>query len=291
MAKNSERTILVTGATGQQGGAVYRHLQKKGFRLRALVRDPNSETARQLMGQGEEAVQGNLDDPDSLNRALDGVYGVFSVQPYTTDAATEIRQGVALVEAANRQAVTHFVYSSVVAADEQTGIAHFESKGKVEEHLRTSGLQYTIFRPVFFMENWQTMFAEPIRNGQIPLPLKPETKLQMVAVDDIGSFVTLAFEHPGKWRNRTFSLAGDEQSMEQVATAVSQVAGHEVKYVQIPWEAFQQQAGEELTVMYRWFEEKGYHVDINEVRSEYPLTHTFNRWLEANWSSAAAAAR
>ena len=85
MSKNSERIILVTGATGQQGGAVYQHLQKKGFKLRALVRNPNSNQVRQLMGYGEKVFQGNLDDPDSLMRAMDGVYGVFSVQPYTAN--------------------------------------------------------------------------------------------------------------------------------------------------------------------------------------------------------------
>ena len=98
--KNNEQIILVTGATGRQGGAVYQHLQKKGFKLRALVRDPNSNKARQLMRHGEEVFQGSLDDPDSLMRAMDGVYGVFSVQPYT---ASEIKQGVAVIEAAERQ--------------------------------------------------------------------------------------------------------------------------------------------------------------------------------------------
>ena len=93
MSKNSERTILVTGATGRQGGAAYQHLQKKGFKLRALVRDPNSNQAHQLTGYREKVFQGNLDDPDSLMRAMEGVYGVFSVQPYT---ANEIQQGVAV---------------------------------------------------------------------------------------------------------------------------------------------------------------------------------------------------
>ena len=281
-SKSSERIILVTGATGRQGGAVYRHLEKKGFKLRALVRDPDSNQARQLMGYGGEVFQGSLDDSDSLTRAMDGVYGVFSVQPHS---ANEIRQGVAVIEAAKRQGVSHFVYSSVGSADEETGIPHFESKIKVEEHLRSSAFQYTILRPVFFMENWWRGFGASIRDGQLQQPLSPTTKLQMIAVDDIGAFAVLAFEHPGKWKNRTFSLAGDELSMQQIIDAFSRVTSQEVKYVQVSWDQFEKNMGRELTVMYHWFEEKGFHFNIEEVRREYPLTHTFDRWLEAYWNS------
>ena len=289
MPKNSERTILVTGATGQQGGAVYRHLQKKGFKLRILVRDPDSPKARELIGHGEESFRGDLDDYDSIARALDGVYGVYSVQPFTHDAASEIKQGFALVEAANKQDITHFVYSSVVGADEHTGIAHFDSKGEIEEHLRNSGLNYTIFRPVFFMENWQSMFGDGIKQGQISLPLSPTTKLQMIAVDDIGAFVAHAFEHPGKWKNRIFPIAGDEYSMQEVADAFTRVTTHDVKYNQVPWDAFEQQAGHEMAAMFRWFEAQGYHVDIDAARVEYAQLATFNRWLEKNWQLTTSA--
>ena len=283
MSNNSQRTILVTGATGQQGGAAYRHLRKQGFKLRALVRDPNSDKARRLVGTGEEVFHGNFDDPDSLSRALEGVYGVYSVQRYTDDTDSEIKQGLALIEAANRQGVSRFVYSSVGSADEQTGIAHFESKGKIEEHLRSSGLDYTIFRPVFFMENWQTFFGTPIQEGRIPLPLSPATKLQMIAVEDIGAFIALAFEHESKWRNQTFSLAGDELSMQEIAEALSRAAAKPVQYTRVPWDAFEQQAGHGFTVMFRWFETHGYHVDLNAVKREYPQTTSFHQWLETYW--------
>ena len=253
---------------------MYRSLQKKGFKLRALVRDPNSDQARQLMGYGEAVFQGSLDDPDSLMRTMDGVYGVFSVQPYT---ANEIQQGVAFIEAAQRQGVSHFVYSSVGSADEDTGIPHFESKHKVEEHLRSSGLQYSILRPVFFMENWQRAFGESIRSGQLQQPLSPTANLQMIAVDDIGAFAALAFEHPGKWKNRTISLAGGELSMQQIADEFSRVTARDVKYVQVSWDQFEKNMGRELTVMYHWFEEEGFHFNIEEVRHEYPVTHTFDR--------------
>ncbi|MBV9679873.1 MAG: NmrA/HSCARG family protein, partial [Acidobacteriaceae bacterium] len=154
MAHNKDRTIAVTGATGHQGGAVLRHLREKHFPVRALTRDANSPKVRTLMTPGVEPVSADLDDLASLERALDDVYGVYSVQPFTDNQEEEIRQGNHLIDAANREEISHFVYSSVAGADASTGIPHFESKGKIEEHLRNSGLPYTIFRPVFFMENW-----------------------------------------------------------------------------------------------------------------------------------------
>ncbi|MGH7082107.1 MAG: NmrA family NAD(P)-binding protein, partial [Acetobacteraceae bacterium] len=192
-------------------------------------------------------IQGSFHDPDSLMRAMDGVYGVFSVQPYTAD---EIQQGVAVIEAAKRQGVSHFVHASVGSADEETGIPHFETKVKVEEHLRLSGLQYTIVRPVFFMENWWRGFGESIRNRQLQQPLSPAKSLQMIAVDDIGVFATLAFENLDNWKNRTFSLAGDELSMQQIAGAFSHATAQDVQYVQVSWDQFEKNMGRELTVMY-----------------------------------------
>ena len=112
----------------------------------------------------------------------------------------------------------------------------------------------------------------------------------MVAVDDIGAFAALAFEHPGEWKNSIFSLAGDELSMHQIADAFSGVNARDVKYVRAPRDQFEKNMGQEMTVMYRWFEEEGFHFNIEQVRREYPLTYTFDRWLEANWNTTAAVA-
>jgi uncharacterized protein YbjT (DUF2867 family) len=113
----------------------------------------------------------------------------------------------------------------------------------------------------------------------------------MVGVDDIGAFAALAFEAPGNWKHRTFSLAGDELSMQQIADAFSRATARDVKYVQVSWDQFEQTMGRELTVMYHWFVDRGFHFDIEQVRHEYPLTHTFNRWLNAYWDTTAVATR
>lgn len=279
---NQNRTILVTGATGHQGGAVLRHLRERHFPVRALTRDTNSPKARALMTPGVEITSADLDDRASLERILDDTYGVYSVQSFTDNQENEMRQGNNLVDAANRKEIRHFVYSSVVAADTGTGIPHFESKDKIEEHLRNSGLPYTIFRPVSFMENWLGA-KDQIEAGTLTLPLKPETRLQMIAVDDIGTFVAQAFEHSGHWNGKTYELAGDEVSMQEIAQALGRAAGREVKYVQVPWDEFEKRTGSDLTKMYRWFDESGYRVDIDAVRQQYPSLMTFERWLAKNW--------
>jgi nucleoside-diphosphate-sugar epimerase len=110
-------------------------------------------------------------------------------------------------------------------------------------------------------------------------PLSPERRLQMIAVDDIGAFVALAFEHPDHWRNRAFNLAGDELSMNEAAAQFGRKLGREVQYQQVPWDEFEKRAGREYTMMYRWFEDHGYTCDIAAARSEYRDLHTFERWL------------
>src|SRR5260370_5921150 len=138
--KNKENVILITGATGQQGGAALRHLREKGFPIRALARHPERPQARALVGHGTEVVRGDLTDPASLARAMDGVYGVYSVQtPMEEGVQSEIGQGINLADAAKRSRLSHLVYSSVGSADRRTGIPPFDSKFRIEEHIRGSG--------------------------------------------------------------------------------------------------------------------------------------------------------
>ncbi len=288
--KNKSKLIVVAGATGNQGGAALRHLVERGFSVRGLTRDPDKPEARRVAGPGTEIVRGDMDDPASLDRALDGAYGVFSVQqPRENGIEGEIRQGINLAEAARRARVSHFVYSSVGSADQNTGIPHFDSKFQIEEHIRRMGVHYTILRPVFFMDNWLGM-REVIANGTLPQPLEPATRLQMVAVDDIGGVAAMAFEHAGKWQDQTLELAGDELSMEELAQVFSRVSGREVQYVKVPWDKFEAQAGREIAVMYRWFQDTGYHVDISTVRQAYPKLMTFTRWVNSHWQEATRSA-
>lgn len=281
MANPSNKTILVTGATGHQGGAAVRHLHRKKFPLRVLARDPDQRQALALAGPGVNLVRGDMEDVASLKRAMDDCYGVHSVQP-STDLEAEVREGTNMVDAAMAESVSHFVYSSVIAADQNTGIPHFETKFRIEEHIRASGIKHTILRPTFFMENWLN-WKDQLLSGRLEWPLRPETRLQMTAVDDIGACVALAFEHPGKWIGRAFEIAGDELSMTQIAQAFSRMIGHEVKYVQLSWEDFAKRIDRDHLKMFQWFDRESHRVDISAVRQEIPELHSFERWLQTTW--------
>jgi uncharacterized protein YbjT (DUF2867 family) len=273
MAKKNTKTILVTGATGKQGGAVLRHLRDKGFTVRAFTRDPDSSKARALVGHGTEVVRGDLNDPASLSRALDGADGVYCVQ---TTGEAEVRQGIGLVDAIKRTRVSHVVYSSVAGANQTTGVPHFDTKHQIEEHLRGTGLRHTILRPAFFMENWLWM-RDRIESGVLALPLKPETRVQLIAVDDIGVFATMAFDRPKHWDGRAVELAGDELSMTELAQAFTRMSGRDVRYEQTPWDAFENQAGPDMTIMYRWIEDNGFHADTSALRQDYSNLTSFDR--------------
>ncbi len=282
-----ERVILVSGATGSQGGAVARSLSDAGFEVRALTRDPSKPTARALAGRGIEVVRGDFDDHESLRRALEGVHGVFSVQQFFEAGYDgEVRQGKALADAAKDAGAEQFVYSSVCGADLGTGIPHFESKWEIEEYLRGIGLPHTILRPVSFMQNWEWM-REGILEGTVAQPLNPDKPMQQVAVEDIGAFATAAFKNPERWVGREAALAGDETTMSEAVEIFSRVTNRKVAYSQTTWEQFSKSVPEEITHMYRWLNEVGYDVDIAALRNEYPGLTTFERYLrDHGWENA-----
>src|SRR4028119_865958 len=285
--QNAQRLILVCGATGNQGGAVARSLLDRGFQVRALTRDSQKSEAQALADQGAEVVQGDMEDRSDMEQVLEGVYGIFSVQSFwETGYDREVQQGKTVADAVKAAGVQHCVYSSVGSAHRQTGIPHFDSKWEVEEHLRELDLPYTVLRPVFLMQNWE-MMREPILGGTLPQPLDPDKPLQHVAVEDIGAFATTAFEHPDEWIGREVDIAGDEQTMPEIAETFGRVIGSEVDYYQVPWDQFEEQMGEELAVMYRWFNDVGYEADTDALRREHPDLTTFERYLRSHgWEGA-----
>ena len=285
---NTERLILVTGATGSQGGAIARHLLEHGnFTVRAFVRDPNKPAAQALIQAGAELVSGDLNDRASLVRALQGTYGVFSVQNFQDGLETEIRQGKAVADAAKAAGVQHFVYSSVGSAERNTGVPHFESKFQVEEYIRLIELPYTIMRPVFFFYNYTAM-RPMVETGTLSQPLSPQTKLQQLSEDDYGEMVAEVFDRPAEFLKREKEVASVDMTMTEIAAAFSHVLGKTVNYQQIPFAAFEQQAGEEVTIMYRWFENVGYAADLAVLKRDFSKLTDFESYLrDHGWTKPA----
>jgi uncharacterized protein YbjT (DUF2867 family) len=262
--------VLVTGATGSQGGAVARHLLESGFRVRALTRKPGSDAAKALAKRGAEVVQGDLDDAASLERALVGAWGTFALQnTWEAGVEREEEQGHRFAKAARKAGVHHLVYSSVGSADWRTGIPHFDNKFRVEETVRALGFpSFTIVRPVFFMDNYLGGWYRPaLLEGKLVMPLSPETPLQHIAVDDIGRFVQLSFQNPERYNRRAIDIAGDEQPMAKVAEILGQAWKRKIQYVQAPI-AEVRKASPEAAAMYEWFEKVGYCVHFRALSGE-----------------------
>jgi uncharacterized protein YbjT (DUF2867 family) len=289
---NNDKTVLVAGATGRQGGAVIRHMLPRGWKLRALTRNPGSPAARDLQRQGVELAQGDLDDPESLERAVRGVYGVYSVQDYwTVGAKREVQQGKNLADAAKKSGVSQFVYSSVGGAERQTGIEHWETKWELEKYIRKLGLPATVLRPVAFMDNYYIDQVEiGILKGKLMDPIRPDKKYQTIATEDIGAFVALAFERPDPFIGLELEIAGSELTNPQAAEVFSRVLGKEVKFRKLPMLMVRLVLGREFYQMFDWFNKAGFQADIAGLRQRFPEVHlrTLEEWLrDEGWHKRA----
>jgi uncharacterized protein YbjT (DUF2867 family) len=286
-----DQTILVTGATGHQGAAIARELLRRGhFNVRALARDAHKPSAMELRNGGAELMEGDFDDRASLDRALQGVHGVFSVQGFEGGLEAEIRQGKAIADAAKSAGVQHFVYSSVGSAERNTGIPHFDSKFQIEQYIRALDLPYTIMRPVFFFFNYDGLRPQ-IEKGILPQPLKPDTKLQQLCEDDYGRMVGEVLERREEFIGAALEVASVTMTMAETARTLSRVLEQDVKYEQIPFEAFEKQAGKEVAIMFRWFEADGYRADLAALERKFGPPTDFKSYLRAHgWSPVAAQA-
>jgi len=285
--------IVVTGATGQQGGATARALLAKGHKVRAMTRKPDSPAARDLAKLGAEVVAGDLDDVASLERVLNGAWGVFAVQnTWEAGVEREEEQGLRIAEVARRLGVQHYVYSSVGSAHRKTGIPHFDNKWRVEEKVRALGFpSHTILRPVFFMDNLASpWFLPAIQQGQLAVALKPETVLQMIAVKDIGRYGLWAFENHSQLNGRAIDIAGDQATMPQTAEVLGRSTGHAVKFVPVPIEEVRK-FSEDYALMLEWFDRVGYEADIARTSAESGIQPTrLAEWATtANWKATVAA--
>ncbi|SMC90755.1 NmrA/HSCARG family protein [Lentzea albidocapillata] len=238
--------VLVTGATGKQGGAVVRALRAADVPVRALVRDPATDRAKAVAALGAELVTGDLHDRDSVVRAADGARAVFSVQMPAlsadgVDFAGEVTQGVNLIEGARTAGVRQFVHTSVDGAGQHTRVPGWaegrwdfmkptlNAKAEIQDRLREADFErWTLLKPGFFMENLLPsaafLFPRGVEGGLVTL-LKPDTRLSLVAVEDIGAAAAAAIAEPERFHKVELELASDYLSMTEIAEVLSRALG------------------------------------------------------------------
>jgi uncharacterized protein YbjT (DUF2867 family) len=285
--------VLVIGATGQQGGATARHLLERDRTIRALVRDPDSPAAKAQQRAGANLVVGDLDDPSSLRTAMEGAHGVFLVLTMMVGpkispegVVAEERRGKAVADIARESGIEHLVYSSLNGASARSGIPYYESKARIEEHIRELGLPTTILRPVSFMDNFATYNRPVLDDGElvVSLAVRPELPMQLISVRDIGAFAAIAFDRPDQFLGRTVEIAGDILTPPQIAATFGRACGLPAHFRQTPIEqirAFDVQ----LAQMFTFFNEHPSELaDLSALRAEHPGLMRLETWLrETGW--------
>ena len=288
------KTILVTGATGAQGGGVASHLLSSGrYRVRCLTRKPQSERAADLRRAGAEVVQGDLEDVPSLKAALTGCYGVFGVTNYWEAFEREYLQGKNLADAVAASGVDHFIFSSLPSVTRithgQLDVPHVEIKAKIEEYSRGLGLPATYVHVAFYYENFLTYFPpRRLDDGSFVFAFpQGETPLAAVAVEDTGGVVTALFDQGAEYKGHVVGVAGDEQPCQGYAATMSRVTGERIAYQDMPRDAFAAPGfpgAEDLANMFDFFRRfvPSRRAEIEESRMLYPGMRTFETWLAEN---------
>jgi uncharacterized protein YbjT (DUF2867 family) len=278
-----DKVILVTGATGKQGGSVARHLLRSGVRVRALTRNPSSEAAQRLASLGAELVAGSLNDRPALDRAVSGVYGVFSVQNYWEPGVGyegEVRQGKNLADSAQQAGVRHFVQSSMATATSFDGVEHFASKQAIERYIAQLGLPSTSIGTVYFMDN----LLDPKMGGSMTFPvlqgaLKAHTPFHLMAADDIGAIATIVFQQPARFIGTKINVAGDVLTVQQMKAIYRQSTGKRPRPFAIPlW--MLRLMNQEFAAQLAWHNQVGWSFGPDEARRVYPELTTFAQFLQ-----------
>ncbi|MFD7668244.1 NmrA family NAD(P)-binding protein [Streptomyces sp. NPDC059788] len=257
-----------------------------GWSVRALTRNPAGPAARSLAAAGADVRAADMADPIALGAALEGPYGVFSVQPAPGTPGLppeygrqeEIRHGRSVADAALAAGARLLVYTSANSAQLHSSVSVLESKGAIEAHIRTLGIPATVLRPTSFMEN----YAHPVwglRDGTLPSAIAPEVPQQLIALDDIAALAALAFANHGRFAGQALELAGDALTPVENASAISRATGHTVPYVRIPMDTLRELSPEAAEGIQWLNDRRSFAVDIDALRALHPGLLTFEAWL------------
>ncbi|WP_030434621.1 NmrA family NAD(P)-binding protein [Actinoplanes subtropicus] len=292
MSVSTTSPILVTGATGKQGGATARRLLAAGRPVRALVRDPGAAAAAALAGLGAELVPGDFDDPASLPPALDGAAAVFAIPPVAfgpdgPDTHLEANRGRALIDAAAKAGIEQVVFSTV--ASTTAGSAGSAAKAQIEQYLYDHIARPTVLRPVRFMTNWLSAAVHGVDglDGRVHRHLfPPDEPMQIIALEDVAEFAALAFADPARYAGRTLELAGDQPTPIEAAATISAATGIPIRYHQLTEREAAALNPIIADTRRRWLAGHRWHADIETLRVIHPGLRTLGDWLTASGAAA-----
>ena len=280
------KTVFVTGATGKQGGAFIRNLLPMGCRIKALTRNPGSDSSQKLKKQGVEIINGDLDEPFSYKDQLNDVDAIFCVLTYENGIKKEINQGINLADLAKKFNVKHFIYSSVIGADLHTGIPHWESKFRIEQHIQEIGLTYTLLRPNSFYENFLIpQVKSRLLKGKFVSPVDRNKVQQFISTEDVGRFGAKVFMDQETYSGKTITLAAEQMDQQQVAKCFSEVMGKEISYQKLPGFITRLAMGKDLFKMFTWVNKNDavFVKDLDGFKKEFPEMIDLKTWIRVNF--------
>ncbi|GIE90899.1 NmrA/HSCARG family protein [Actinoplanes regularis] len=297
MTSENKAKVLVTGATGMQGGAAVQALLRAGHSVTAFVRNPSSAAAQALADQGVALATGDLDDAASLEAASAGHDAVFSVQLPGVDPAdpgAEQRKARNIATAAKRAGVTQIIHTSVSATGwrsqhpdievtDPVMKAYWDEKEAAEDAIRQAGLDHwTILKPAFFMDNFlppkqATQFPE-LPEGKLVTSASPQSLLQLICADDFGKAVAAAVAEPGKFHEAEIDLAGDALTHTEIADTLTKAAGRKVEAVFLSRQEQEQRMGAPTAWGDTWTNRVGYPARPHHAARYGLTTTTLEQW-------------
>lgn len=282
--ENKEYTF-VTGITGNQGGAVAKHLLEQNKSIIGLTRNANSPKAIQWKEKGVTIIEGNIKDPKSFQSYLDKASSIFLVQALQKKDK-EIQQGKQFIDAIRPENDTHLVYSSALGADLNTAVPHFESKFEIEKYIKSKNLNYTVIRPASFYENHLfPRVAKDIMKGRYISPLNKMCELQMIGIEDIAKITAAVISNKDKYNTKTISIATDELQVGKIPQLFSEAINKPVSYKKLPGFITRLAMGKDLSKMFRYMNQNDFSVinNIQEVRDEFNISGDFRSWISKHF--------
>ncbi|KAI1751904.1 NMRAL1 protein [Xylaria castorea] len=251
---SAKKIITVFGATGNQGGAVVKDFLNdpelnKIWAVRGVTRDVSKDSAKKLASQGAEVVAADLNDKESVLKAIAGSDTVFAVTNYweKLDMALEEQQGRNIADASKEAGVKHLIWSSLLDINKLTNgklphVYHFDSKAHVEEYIRSIGVPATFFMPGFYMSNIPggTM-SKRGENWVFSLPIASTSPIPLYNPADTGKYVKGIVDNKEALLGKRFTAATEYLTAQEVVDTFKRVfpeAGKTAAYFETPKDAF-----------------------------------------------------